>query len=638
MKLVVKLVGILAASSAGVLLTAPFCSAQGTDPRFAVDRFEPAERGSEWFANESLDLRGTRSRPSIGVVGAISSQPVIRQNADGSIRESIVRSLFALHLGGSVVLINRLRLALDMPFQLFADGTSVIAKGRAFPAPSNEQGVGDLRVGADVRVFGKHRGLVTGALGLQAWAPTGQQSQWASDGAGGIRLRPRAMVAGTDRIFVYSAQISLGYRARTESFEPKGGVIGSDAGAAVALGVRLLDQVVIGPEAFASTVLRGDHAFSKESSSIEALFGGHWLIAETIRVGAGFGRGFTAAIGSPEQRFFFSTEWSPAMLSHDTDRDGIVDEDDACPLAVGIHTSDRKTNGCPSDRDRDGIADAEDACVDVPGIRSISYPTENGCPSDRDHDGVWDTSDACPDRRGVKTTDPLTNGCPPDADHDGVPDEVDACGNVPGVPTNDPKTNGCPPDTDGDGIDDLSDACPTAPGIKTQDPKTHGCPDPDRDKDGIPNDVDACPNDPGPSDLDPKRNGCPKAFVRHKQIEILEQVKFRAGSADIVNEGKDGGGGGGDSVLDVVLKILVDHPEIKLLRIEGHTDNRGGVAVQNTKLSSDRAASVLKWLVAHGIDASRLTSVGFGSEKPIDTNETELGRSNNRRIELHLVD
>ncbi|HEY8075048.1 MAG TPA: OmpA family protein, partial [Labilithrix sp.] len=229
------------------------------------------------------------------------------------------------------------------------------------------------------------------------------------------------------------------------------------------------------------------------------------------------------------------------------------------------------------------------------------------------------------------TDDPKTNGCPPDRDGDGVIDADDACPDSPGVPTQDPKTNGCPPDRDHDGVLDRDDACPDVPGLKTSDPKTNGCPDPDRDKDGIPNDQDACPDEPGKPDPDPKRNGCPKAFVKNGQIRIIDQVKFKVSSSEIL-PGKDS-----EEVLLAVQKVLVDHPEIKLVRVEGHTDNRGGADL-NRKLSAARAQSVVTWLVKHGVDKTRLESKGFGPDRPIDTNETAEGRQNNRRVEFHIED
>jgi outer membrane protein OmpA-like peptidoglycan-associated protein len=226
---------------------------------------------------------------------------------------------------------------------------------------------------------------------------------------------------------------------------------------------------------------------------------------------------------------------------------------------------------------------------------------------------------------GVRTGDPKTNGCPPDRDADGVPDADDACPTVAGVKTSDPKTNGCPPDRDADGIPDAEDACPTVPGVKTGDPKTNGCP-PDRDADGIPDAEDACPDQPGARDPDPKKNGCPPAFLQGTQIKIRDPFKFRFNKTELDPAG--------DPILEAVLAFLKEHTELKKIRIEGHTDNVGGEEF-NRKLSEGRAASVRKWLVAHGVDASRLTSKGLGQSQPVDNNATEEGRRNNRRVEFH---
>jgi OOP family OmpA-OmpF porin len=57
----------------------------------------------------------------------------------------------------------------------------------------------------------------------------------------------------------------------------------------------------------------------------------------------------------------------------------------------------------------------------------------------------------------------------------------------------------------------------------------------------------------------------------------------------------------------------------------------------NQKLSQDRAASVIAWLAAHGVDAKRLTPQGFGASRPVADNGTEAGRALNRRVEMTLV-
>jgi OOP family OmpA-OmpF porin len=69
--------------------------------------------------------------------------------------------------------------------------------------------------------------------------------------------------------------------------------------------------------------------------------------------------------------------------------------------------------------------------------------------------------------------------------------------------------------------------------------------------------------------------------------------------------------------------------------VEGHTDNTGDPAV-NKKLSEDRAAAVKAALIDKGVPADRVTSVGWGAEKPVASNETEEGKLKNRRVEITL--
>ncbi len=278
-----------------------------------------------------------------------------------------------------------------------------------------------------------------------------------------------------------------------------------------------------------------------------------------------------------------------------------------------------------------GGAAREHECPD-----GSKLPLDVDCPKavakDADKDGVNDDDDACRDVAGVKTDDPRTNGCPADADGDGIADKDDACPDKRGPRTTDPKTSGCPVvgDSDGDGIVDTNDACPRVAGIASPDPKVNGCPDLDPDKDGIAGDKDACPNEAGHADPDPAKNGCPKAFLQGGVIKIIDQVKFQTGSATIA-AGKEN-----DETLDAVVAVLKAHPEIAVLSVEGHTDNRG-YADANKNLSAARAASVVDALVKKGVAKSRLSSVGFGQEKPIASNDTDAGRKDNRRVEFHIV-
>lgn len=223
---------------------------------------------------------------------------------------------------------------------------------------------------------------------------------------------------------------------------------------------------------------------------------------------------------------------------------------------------------------------------------------------------------------------------PLDTDGDGIEDTVDACINEKGDRAEDPKLNGCPPpaDQDKDGILDPVDACVVVAGVASADASKHGCPPPastDNDGDGIENAVDACPDKPGVASPEPSANGCPQAKLVGAKIEILGRIEFETRRSELLPES--------EPVLQAVLHVLQNQPSILRLSIEGHTDNRGAAAT-NEALSLRRAESVLAWLVIQGIDPARLVAQGYGPRKPIDTNDTDAGRRNNRRVEFNVLE
>jgi outer membrane protein OmpA-like peptidoglycan-associated protein len=87
-----------------------------------------------------------------------------------------------------------------------------------------------------------------------------------------------------------------------------------------------------------------------------------------------------------------------------------------------------------------------------------------------------------------------------------------------------------------------------------------------------------------------------------------------------------------ENILGEIVKLLQQNPDLKL-RVEGHTDNQGNAAANQT-LSEKRAQAVVAWLVAHDVGASRLTAVGLGQTKPVADNSTPEGRTKNRRVDL----
>ncbi|MDM4771757.1 thrombospondin type 3 repeat-containing protein [Solimonas sp. SE-A11] len=314
----------------------------------------------------------------------------------------------------------------------------------------------------------------------------------------------------------------------------------------------------------------------------------------------------------------------------DSDGDGVPDRLDKCPntpKGVTVYS-----DGCPVDTDGDGVPDYLDKC---PGTPKGTAVDANGCPADSDGDGVPDSLDKCPGTpRGVMVG---PDGCPIDSDGDGIPDAYDKCPNTPkGVIVG---PDGCPAaDADGDGVPDFMDKCPETPRGVAVGPD--GCPL-DSDGDGIPDYLDECPRSPPGAKVLP--NGCALTGDCRKPRPgeavdangcaldknfILRGVKFEFDSDRLTEPAK--------LILNEVAETLKAYPTIKV-DLEGHTDNVGTDAY-NLGLSERRANSVKTYLAGRGIEAPRMNPVGYGESRPIDTNDTEEGREENRRVELKVIE
>ncbi|MGB5820823.1 MAG: OmpA family protein [Saonia sp.] len=258
-----------------------------------------------------------------------------------------------------------------------------------------------------------------------------------------------------------------------------------------------------------------------------------------------------------------------------------------------------------TDTDGDGIYDKDDACPEVAGLEAF-----NGCP-DADGDGIEDSKDDCPNEAGTKEL----NGCP-DADGDGVPDKDDACPNEAGLAA----LAGCP-DADGDGVADKDDECPNEAGPA----ENKGCPWADKDGDSVLDKDDACPDVAGTV----ANNGCPEVTeeVQKQLNDYARTILFDTGKSSIKAEST--------SVMVDIITILNEYPTAKFT-VEGHTDSVGSAKLNQT-LSESRANSVRDFLIEKGIGSDRLSAIGYGEDKPIATNNTRAGRTQNRRVEINLI-
>lgn len=260
----------------------------------------------------------------------------------------------------------------------------------------------------------------------------------------------------------------------------------------------------------------------------------------------------------------------------------------------------------------------------------VAAPAAPTAPVDGDGDGVLDADDRCPleaeDLDGFKDAD----GCPErDDDMDGIIDTADRCPRDAEDRDGFEDIDGCPElDNDGDGIADAQDACPNERGLIGD----RGCPVYDRDQDGVNDAADRCPAEPETRNQYLDEDGCPdvkpqRVEVTADAIVIKQRINFKTGKAVILPDSF--------SVLDDVATALRDYPHLRV-EIGGHTDNVGDDA-GNQRLSKSRADSVFEYLLAKGIAAPRMMTIGYGETRPVDTNMTEPGKLANRRVEFNIV-
>jgi OmpA-OmpF porin, OOP family len=343
---------------------------------------------------------------------------------------------------------------------------------------------------------------------------------------------------------------------------------------------------------------------------LEAVGGIKLYLARNSYLSIGAGRGLLRNQGgNPNARAFIGIVFEPSL--GDRDGDGLKDDVDKCPDDPEDRDGFEDEDGCPDpDNDRDGIPDKEDKCPLIPEDHD-GFQDEDGCPdgdaNDRDGDKILDNVDKCPDEP---------------EDYDGFQD-----------------ADGCPdPDNDGDKILDVDDLCPNEPedydGFEDED----GCPDLDNDKDRILDKDDKCPNEPETYNNIDDTDGCPdkgRIIDKGSVLVILDPINFEF-NKDIIKS---------DSfpILDAVIASLQGNPDIQLVEVAGHTDERGDDAY-NLDLSDRRAAAVVKYLTTHGskadptpIDPKRVISQGYGETQPLDRRSNEQAWAKNRRVDFLIM-
>jgi OOP family OmpA-OmpF porin len=116
--------------------------------------------------------------------------------------------------------------------------------------------------------------------------------------------------------------------------------------------------------------------------------------------------------------------------------------------------------------------------------------------------------------------------------------------------------------------------------------------------------------------------------IENNQLVLDNPVTFKPGTNELTDEGKES--------LKQVKDFLVAKDYITLMRVEGHSGNSGNESDMQ-KLTEQRPLVVCRWLVTNGIDCKRLIAVGFGPARPVESNDTPVGKAANRRMVFALA-
>ncbi|MCB9506852.1 MAG: OmpA family protein [Myxococcales bacterium] len=588
------------ALTSAVVATLSAAAAQAQDSTaYDIQHFRPvASQSVNYFS-----LHGSRIQPSheLGLALHYAHRPLVLRDADGERVADLVRNQLTANLLFAFGFGERFELSVNLPIVL-AQGADTLdpidgVDTAAIDGSSAGFGLGDATILTKLRLFGPDAdssGLGL-ALAVDWYLPTGGSANYQ-----GESFRANPMLA-LDYAFggrsSFGVNLGAMFRSETEVLN----LTVDDTltyGVAAAIGLGAEQNIVLTPELRGEAVL-GATDFAGEEAPLELIIGAKAFTQSDLVIGYGLGKALGSGFGVPAWRLFLNIGWAH-RADEDRDGDGIADAADACPDEPEDVDGFQDANGCPDpDNDGDGVLDADDTCPDQP----------------EDRDGFQD-ADGCPD---------------PDNDGDGLPDSGDRCPNEPEDRDGDRDEDGCPDgDRDGDGLADDVDMCPLEPEDRDGFEDTDGCPDYDHDHDGILPPTDQCPDQPEDFDGDRDEDGCPEGTViRCDEITFEGQVLFET-NRDTVRAVSF-------ALLNEVAALMIAHPEIHVVEVEGHTDDRGSDAT-NLDLSNRRAASVRQFLVNAGVDAARLTSRGYGETMPIESNETEEGRQANRRVVFRITD
>lgn len=535
-----------------------------------------------------------------------AKDPLVYRYSDGT-EVSVLGDAAQADLIGAVTY-ARVRVGVDVPIWLASGGDLANAAGA---------GLGDLAIDLKGTLLDRNEAPLGLALGGRFSLPTATvEAPVGSDGLGWSlqviadkELGPVLVAANLGTQGVPPAQLQ-GAEWDDQFFYRLGAGYALEEDARYGISADLAGRLAYG-------------GLGAAGSPLEALLGGWNRFGDDWVLRAGAGTGLTAGIGAPDFRAVLTFGYEPPLV-RDSDGDGLLDSEDACRDEPEDMDGWMDTDGCPDPTTQVMVTVQNSKLEAVPETVTIvgSHAGDKSGGADLTvdlHPGTWPVKVTAP-RYAVHEQEITV----PEGETYQVVVTLDPLfGEVQLVVTD---LEGNPIDAsarDGDGT--LHDARGGSArfemdaGAQTLMVQASGYA-PRR----APVSVDAGAVTELVLKLAPAR-----AKVTKEKIEILDKVFFDTGKATIKPESF--------SLLDDVAALLDANPDIKKIRVEGHTDSRGS-ARTNLRLSQARADSVKQYVVGKGIAAERLESVGYGEEKPIDEATTPAAYEQNRRVEFNILE
>lgn len=351
---------------------------------------------------------------------------------------------------------------------------------------------------------------------------------------------------------------------------------------------------------------------------IEGLLGFWNRLTPNLMLRGGAGAGLNSGLGAPKYRVMLGLGFEPSLVS-DRDGDGIFDDVDACPDTPEDVDNFEDSDGCPEATPVTvKVVDGEGA--EVPGATWTQGSASGASGESLELDEGKYSFSASAQSFGENTIEKSIPG------GSGV-EVVIELGVLPGsliVTAVDEEGNGIP-----DAI------------------WTHAELSPGGEKTGVafeanPGDYDLVVSAPGFRQMTGTALVVSEEQVEVQVVLVPAKVEISAERIDIQDSvyfevNKDIIKSESFELLDEVAETLIAHPELVLIRIEGHTDSRGA-ADANKDLSQRRAESVRTYLVSKGVESERLEAVGYGEEKPLEPGSSQAAYAKNRRVDFFVAE